>query len=73
MLKLGATIPFSSIVLGYPQKENQWLVKWLRDPETESISIFDTDVWSHMCISYDKKTEFIRIFKVRSMVFPREE
>ena len=64
MLKFGASVPTSSMVVGYPQREWSWMSAILKDPETNEFNIFDTDVWTHMCIAYDKETEFLRMFKV---------
>ncbi len=64
MLKFGASVPTSSMVVGYPQREWSWMSAILKDPETNKFNIFDTDVWTHMCIAYDKETEFLRMFKV---------
>ncbi len=56
--------PLSSVVIGYPQKEQAWMIKRLKDPLTGKFNLFDTDVWTHMCISYDKPTGYLRIYKV---------
>ena len=68
MLKIGVNFPTSSVVLGYPQKENAWMIKRLKDPRSGRFNLFDTDVWTHFCVSYDKTSGYLRVYKVQMLL-----
>ncbi len=64
MLKMAAMYPMSSFVFGYPQEQDRFVILTLKDPESGDFNLFDTDLWTHVCMAYDKETSHLRFFKV---------
>ena len=64
MMKIAAMYPKTSLIFGYPQKQDHFAILTPKDPASGMFNIFDTDLWTHMCLSYDKETSNLRYFKV---------
>ncbi len=66
MLKLAAMYPQTTFIFGYPQVEGSFVGLTLQDTETGAFNIFNTDIWTHQCMAYNKDTNHLIVVKVFS-------
>ena len=65
MLWLGAWYNFSFFGMGNPRGPGSYASFLLKYPGTKEFKIWIPNKWTHICISYEKRTSFLRMVKVR--------
>lgn len=64
MLWLGAWYPFSFFGFGNPKRSGSYASFLLKYPNTTEFKVWIPNKWTHLCLSYERKTSFLRVVKV---------
>ncbi len=62
-LSLGA-IDHGFFTFGHPREKGSYKSYLLYDPVSESFDVWSTNKWTHLCLSFESSTSFIRMTKV---------
>ena len=63
LLWFDASFPYSFFGFGHPRKKGSYKSFLIRDPERDDFEVWATNRWSHVCLSYEKRTGHLRIVK----------
>lgn len=61
MLVFGAYYPYTFFQFGNPVAKGSWNSYLLKKLGSEKLSLWGSQVWNHVCLSYEKKTSHIRV------------
>ena len=68
LLFIEAWHPVTFFEFGYPRARGSIGAYLLQDPTTEQYSIWTPNKWTHLCFSYERKNQFIRMVKVSQCI-----
>ena len=64
LLFIEAWYPVTFFEFGYPKARDSFGAYLLQDPTTDQYSIWTPNKWTHVCFSYEKNRNFMRMVKV---------
>ncbi len=68
MLIFGAYHPFTFFEFGHPKANGSWASFLLKDPQRDDYKLWKTNVWNHVCLTYEKDTSHLRVVKVSIII-----
>ena len=68
LLFIEAWYPVTFFEFGNPKAKGSFGAFLLQDPTTEQYSIWTPNKWTHLCFSYERTSNFIRMVKVVDII-----
>ncbi len=63
MMWFAASYPNTFFGFGHPRVKGSYKSMFVRDPSRSGFEVWETNRWSHVCFSYEKKNGYIRMVK----------